>query len=184
MGEPLQTERATADPLSAPVVLICEYRDADGTPCHTPARYKKPGRQFCQKHYLRLYKASKLPLDTSPHTLASGLKGAAALRAAKEKLENAAEEYADLHLLGTRCAAIKGNTAPAEWALTHTRAIAPIEKGDNGPRISVQVGIALPGLGMSAQASESKALPAITVTMGEAQPQLEAESASVSTPKS
>ena len=77
----------------------------------------------------------------------------------------------------------KGDTRPAEWALAHTRAVQPIEKGDSGPRISVQVGIALPGLGMSTQVVDTKALPAVTVSLNEAQPQLEPISADASTAK-
>ena len=157
----------------------CEFRDPDGVACLSEAAFIKPGRIYCRTHYDKLRRDGKLaPLFTPTDKIAFKVK------TASDFLHTAAPAYAELHFLGAMNAAQEGNTKPCEWLLEHTRVVQPIEKGDSGPRISVQVGIALPGLGMSAQASESKALPAITVTMGEAQPQLEAESASVNTPKS
>ena len=164
----------------APPVLLCEYRDEAGHTCDALAVFKNPGRRYCRHHYDKLYSAGLLVkvkpvFDPTACSTASQ---------ATEALAARALNYVKLHWRGALKAAKKGDTRPCEWALLHTRAVTQLDKGDTGPRISVQVGIALPGLGMPAQASESKALPAITVTMGEAPPQLEAESASVNTPKS
>ena len=166
----------------APPVLLCEYRDESGEACTARVFVKRPGCRYCRHHYDRLRRAGLILARPEPN--AEKPEATSTVSTARARFLQNADFYSDQHKIATKNASKKGDARPAEWAMSHARVVEPLEKGDSGPRISVQVGIALPGLGMSAQASESKALPAITVTMGEAQPQLEAESASANTPKS
>lgn len=124
----------------------CEFTDEHGVRCPTEAAFTKPGRVYCRPHYDKLRKSGKLaPLITgkdNPDVLAK------ALQTASRDLSLLAPAYAELHYLAAQNAAIKGNAEPCEWALTHTRAIAPIEKQDSGQKVQVNVGIVLPGLGI------------------------------------
>ena len=181
MGEPVQTEPTSpeAPPLNSVAAPHCQEMLNTGEYCGKPVK----ARGLCRSHYDILYRKGRFKpnLSLRPQTdadasLASTLK-------ARLALGKRAETYADMHLVAAREAAKKGISAPCEWALLHTRTITPLEKGDVGPRISVQVGIALPGLGMSTQVIDTQALPAVTVSLNEAQPALEPIPAVASTAK-
>lgn len=134
----------------------CEFRGPDGTTCPLEAAFIKPGRVYCRAHYDKLRRDGKLtPLFTPTDKIALKVK------TASDFLHIAAPAYAELHYLAAINAAEKGNAEPCEWALSHTRAVQPLEKSDVGPRISVQVGVLLPGLG--AQQADGQTLPSVTV---------------------
>lgn len=67
----------------------------------------------------------------------------------RERIERNADKYASMHLSGARIAAAEGDTRPAEWALERAGIVKPPpkESADVGG-IVVNVGIALPGLGL------------------------------------
>lgn len=62
-----------------------------------------------------------------------------------------AVEYADLHLAASQKAAAMGNAVPSQWALERLGVVddpklKALEAQAAGPRFSVQIGIALPGM--------------------------------------
>jgi len=63
------------------------------------------------------------------------------------RMARRALEYADLQFDAAKRAAAKGDATPAQWALLHTRVVAPVEaKSTGGHQVIVQVGMILPGL--------------------------------------
>lgn len=69
--------------------------------------------------------------------------------AVKKKFDARQSRYADLHLEAATIAAKRGDADPAQWALLHGGVVKPLPKEapDTGG-ITVNVGIALPGLGL------------------------------------
>jgi hypothetical protein len=84
----------------------------------------------------------------------------AQLARAKAKLQARAISYADLHHEAAKNAAARGDGRPSQWALEHLRVVEPIIDKDTGPRMTVVVGVALPGLGLE------EARPITTVLQG------------------
>ena len=72
----------------------------------------------------------------------------AQLARAKAKLQARAVSYADLHHEAARNAAARGDGRPSQWALEHLRVVDPIVDKDSGSRVTVVVGMALPGHGL------------------------------------
>jgi hypothetical protein len=73
----------------------------------------------------------------------------AQLERAKARLQARQVAYADLHFQAATVAAARGDSRPAEWGLIHGRSIEPVNPKDAGQQVVVQVGIALPGLGLT-----------------------------------
>ena len=104
--------------------------------------------------------AADQPSDASEVALARQVEGLARvlrrspaavnaqLARAKAKLQARAISYADLHHEAAKNAAARGDGRPSQWALEHLRVVEPIIDKDTGPRMTVVVGVALPGLGL------------------------------------
>lgn len=69
-------------------------------------------------------------------------------------LRERARRYVDLHLAATERAAKLGRADPAQWALERIGVVEPRPAvGSDGPRVNVQIGVMLPGLGDGASQS-------------------------------
>lgn len=89
---------------------------------------------------------------------------------ARERLQERALSYADLHFEAAQIAAMKGDASPAQWALERIKdkdekgktqhIVAPVKSEDNGPRLpTVNIGVMLGGIAPNA----SLAKPTFTV---------------------
>jgi len=125
-----------------PTVTCRYFEKPTDPPCSKPVA----ARGCCHAHYSKLKRAGAFGTKAITTTGSTTLQ-------AKALLHQHAEEYARLHMKGARVAARRGDTRPADWALLHTRTVDPVSKeGESGsPRVVVQVGFALPGLGVGAQ---------------------------------
>jgi len=70
----------------------------------------------------------------------------AELDRAKSRFLARQEAYADLHFQAAQVAAAKGDAEPAQWALVQGRSIEPVAKDTNDNRVTVVIGMCLPGL--------------------------------------
>ena len=110
----------------------------------------------------------------------------ARVQRAREALQKQAAFYVENHKKAATVAASKGNSAPAEWALTHIAAVdeqgkeqrvvapsvdRPAAQIDSGPRIQIGIGFANPGaIGSFTPREAPLALPAVTVDAVDADP--------------
>ena len=72
-----------------------------------------------------------------------------AIKVARQTLAGAAEKYVELHMLATEVAALKGDAAPAQWALERiaeggARVVDAPKAGPTGP--GLRIGIAVGGV--------------------------------------
>jgi hypothetical protein len=70
----------------------------------------------------------------------------AELDRAKARFQARQVAYADLHFHAAQVAAAKGDAEPAQWALVQGRSIEPVAKDTTDNRVTVVVGMCLPGL--------------------------------------
>lgn len=72
------------------------------------------------------------------------------LQSARELMDSHAKEYAEVHMLAAKNAAAAGNSKPAEWALERLKVVEPAQvTAGNG--FTVNIGVAVPGLGTGTQ---------------------------------
>jgi hypothetical protein len=87
----------------------------------------------------------------APGTTAKGVsRNLNSLQVAREKLERAAPEFAEHIRRAAKVAARKGDSKPAEWALLHTRSVAPVAPAkptaERDDRVIVQIGVKVCGV--------------------------------------
>jgi len=107
-------------------------------------------RGLCQTHYKQGQRSKAFaPLavqDTSsgPSTLE---RNAGSLRQAARKLSRLAPSFVDILYTAAKNAAAKGDAGPSQWALLHSRAIAPLITGPSSDKgqLTVNVGVRVSG---------------------------------------
>ena len=151
---PVLSTSVPGTPTAEPDALA--FLESAPTVCLEPTCTRRAThRGRCMPHYMRYCRALKDPQRAVKLKVDNTL-------AAKQYLKSEAFEAAKVLMAGARVAARKGDTRPAEWILLHTRSVEPVNKdGDIGPRVVVQVGVALPGLGSQPGSAN---LPGATVS--------------------
>jgi hypothetical protein len=130
------------------VIRDCQYDLPDGK-----CGQRTVARGYCSKHYRVLNRrgafSSQRSHTLAPATTEKGIdRNMAALRRAREKLEQAAPEFAEHIKTASRVAAQKGDSRPAEWGLLHSRAIASLsgEKDELGKQPIINIGVKISGV--------------------------------------
>lgn len=122
------------------------------TACGHEDRDAVPGKKVCLECYVSGDASTSLALKDAV-ALAEKYGDPAEVKAIKERvlalLFERLPEYASVHFEGAKMAALKGDTRPAEWALTHIRrpgdtaVLEPPKKesegGSSGPRVIIGV---------------------------------------------
>lgn len=134
MGEPSPAE---PPPLQ---LATCAFDLGNGSKCQN----RKLAKGYCSAHYFQLRRAGAFadhPVKqrTPAAVLASNIR---AQRRAQRKLEKLAPDFVDHLYNASTVAAQKGDSAPAQWALLHSRAVQPLQNGPTSANsLTVNVGV-------------------------------------------
>lgn len=129
----------------APPSASCAYRESDGSLCAKTTVAKG----FCSSHYYKLKRAGAFakPSAAKPSPgHATVLANAKSLRKAQRQLEANAPTFVAHLVVASENASKKGDSKPAEWALLHSRAIAPIAAtSKEASGVTINVGVKVSG---------------------------------------
>lgn len=129
------------------------------------------------KEHLRATKQLEREVKRMEHEIAAMHKTTEAMEAtyatARQFLANKQFEYAQLHFEGAQVAAAKGDTRPAEWALTHVKAegqsvVEPPAKVAADTGVKVFLGIKIGGVPEDAMRVETISYESAPVLAAEA----------------
>ena len=120
----------------------CQFEYDDGRKC---LDLKIHARNLCQPHYRALARAGAFSNAGAKPDDGEVVSNITALTKAKERIERYAPFAARLVLKAAKAAALKGDSKPAEWLLTHSRAVEPVSPRSSSPRESTGVVINVVG---------------------------------------